>query len=224
MLTPRKKLTRKELHKDPLLEKVALVTDMAQVHSQKLTYAAIGLIALIAISYAYMTYKKDQDAESINKLVAAEQIFYSGDYKEAIRRLEKYCTEYEGTQGGGLGTFYLASSYYNTDQFDFALNYYNQYIDDYGDNSLLVVSSMAGIAACYEGQNKYEEAAQQYEKVVNQYPDFYLRGEYMMDAARCYKVLGKIDIAKQWFDKVIKELPETVYSRDAKLALDELGA
>ena len=98
------------------------------------------------------------------------------------------------------------------------------YLDDYADNSLLTVSSMAGIAACYEGQNKYQEAADQYEKVIRKYPDYYLRAEYMMSAARCNKTIGKSDKAKEWYQQVVKDFPESSYSREAKLALDELGA
>jgi len=224
MLTPRKKLTRKELHKDPLLQKIASASDYAQANSQRIMYGVVGVLAIAAIVYAYISYKHTRDDESINKLVAAEQIFYSGDYKESIRRLEKYCTEYEGTKGGGLGVFYLASSYFNTDQYDFALNNFQTYLDDYSDNSLLSVSAMAGIAACYEGLNRYQDATDQYEKVIHKFPDYYLRGEYMMSAARCNRTLGKTDKAKEWYQQVVKDFPESTYSREAKLALDELGA
>jgi outer membrane protein assembly factor BamD (BamD/ComL family) len=224
MLTPRKKFSRKELHKDPLLDKIATASELAQTHKQKLTAVALGVVVVAALIYGYFNYRSERNEESINKLAAPEQTYFSGDYREAIRRLEKYCAEYEGTQGGGMATFYLANAYYNTDQFDFALERYKMYVDDYSNSQLLTVSSMIGIAACYEGQNKYQEAVDQYKKVIDKFSDVHERPECMMSLARCYKILNQSENAKAWYSRVVKDFPESGLARDAKQALDELGA
>jgi TolA-binding protein len=224
MLTPRKKFSRKELHKDPLLQKIAVASDLAQTHKQKVMAGAVGLLVLAAAIYGYLSYRHDRNDESINKLAAAEQVYFSGDFRESIRRLEKFCAEYDGATGAGIATFYLAHSYYNTDQFDFALEKYKSYVDDYNDNKLFTVSSMIGIAACYEGQNKYQEAAEQYKKVIDKYPDAYQKADCMMSLARCCRTLNQSEEAKGWYSKIVKEYPESIYARDAKTALDELGA
>ena len=224
MLTPRKKISRKELHKDPLLNKIATVSDFTQENRQVLTRIAMAVAAVVVIVYAYVTYHKSQDEESINKLVFAEQVYFSGDYREAIRRLEKYCTEYEGTKGGSTGTYYLANSYFNTDQFDFALTNYEKYVSDYGDNEIFTISSMTGIAACYEGLNKYQEAVDQYEKTLKKYPECYNKAEIMMSLARAYRVMNQTDNAKTWYSRIVKEFPESSLSREAKSSLEELGS
>ncbi|MBL7995287.1 tetratricopeptide repeat protein [bacterium] len=224
MLTPRKKISRKELQQDPLLNKIATVSDFTQANRQTIMRIAMAVGAVAVIIYAYVTYHKSQNEESINKLVSAEQIYFSGDYREAIRRLEKFCTEYEGTTGGSAGTYYLANSYFNTDQYDFALTNYEKYIDDYGDNEVFTVSSMLGIAACYEGLNKYQEAVDQYEKTLKKYSDNYNKAEIMMSLARAYRVMNQSDNAKTWYGRIVKEFPETSLSREAKSALEELGS
>jgi TolA-binding protein len=224
MLTPRKKISRKELHKDPLLNKIATVSDYAEVHRQTITRVAIGVAALAVVVYAYVTYRQSQNDEALNKLVSAEQVYFSGDYREAIRRLEKYCTEYDGTDGGGIGTYYLANSYFNTDQYDFALTNYEKYLDDYSDNEVFTVSSMLGIAACYEGLNKYQEAVAQYETTLKKYPESHAKAEIMMDLARAYRVMSQPDNARTWYGKIVKEFPESSLSREAKSALEELGS
>jgi TolA-binding protein len=224
MLTPRKKISRKELHKDPLLNKIATVSDYAQDNRQIITRVVMAVAVLAIAVYAYVTYHNAQNEESVNKLVSAEQVYLSGDYREAIRRLEKYCTEYEGTKGGSVGTYYLANSYFNTDQFDFALTNYQKYVDDYGDNEVFAVSSMLGIAACNEGLNKYQEAADQYEKTLNKYPNALNKADIMMSLARVYRVMNKADNAKSWYGKIVKEFPESSLSREAKSALEELGS
>ncbi len=219
MLTPRKKMTRKELHKDPLMQKVAAVTDYAQANRDRLMYVVGGIAALVVAVYVYFNYRSTLDTESINRLSTPERIFFSGDYREAIKRLEKYCAEYEGTQGGGIGTV----SYYQTDQFDFALSNYRIYVDDYGDQEVYAAASMAGMAACYEALNQHLEAADQYEKVIAKYPDFFQRPGYMIHLARCFKNLGDNVTAKAWLDRVVKEYPESSYARDARNAIDEMG-
>jgi TolA-binding protein len=224
MLTARKKFTRKELHKDPLLAKIAMATDYAKLNRDKMSKALTGVIVAIAAVWGYMYYKSSIDEDSLNRLYQAEQAYLSGDNKEAIRRLAKYLAEFEGTKGGELATFYLANAYYQTDQFDFALEQYENYVDDYGSNDLLTASAMAGIAACYEAQNKYADAAVQYEAVAGKFPEHYQRTEYMMGAARCYKMLGNVESAKSWYERVVKEYPETTYAREARLAIDEFGA
>ncbi len=223
MANPKKKLSRKQLHHDPLMEKVTAVTDFAQEHSKRIGYVVGGLAVLAIIIYSYVTYRDNQNTESINKLVPAEQVFFAGDYKESIRRLESYCAEWEGTDGGGIGTYYLATSYFNTDQFDFAKQYYEAYVDHYSDHEHFTASSIAGIAASWEGLNNYEEAISQYERVISKYPDFYMTPDYMLSLARCYKMIQKQDEAKKVYEQITKKYPETNYARDAKAGLDELG-
>lgn len=223
MLTPRKKMTRKELHKDPLLQKVATITDYAQENQKRITYVMAGIAIAVVAVYAYFSYRDNTNAESLNKLTAAERIFQSGDYREAIKRLEKYCAEYEGTAGGGIGTYYLAVSYLNTDQFDFALENFQKYVDDYGDNEVFTASAYAGLASCYEALNKYEDACDTYEKVISKFPEFFQRPGYMMSLSRCYRLLNQPDNARTWLDKIVKEYPESSYARDAKIALEEIG-
>lgn len=224
MLTPRKKISRKELHKDPLLNKIATVSDFTQDNRQMITRIAMAVAAVAVIVYAYVTYHNSQNEESINKLVSAEQVYFSGDYRESIRRLEKYCTEYDGTKGGSAGTYYLANSYFNTDQFDFALTNYQKYLDDYGDNEVFTVSSMLGIAACYEGLNKFQEAVDQYEKTLKKFSDSHNKAEIMMSLARAYRVMNQTENAKIWYSKIVKEFPESSLSREAKSSLEELGS
>lgn len=223
MLSARKKFTRKELHKDPLLEKIANVTDYAKTNQDQLTKILTGVVVVIAVVWGYMYYRSSINEESMNRLVSAEQAYLSGDHREAIRRLAKYLTEFEGTSGGGLATYYLANSYYQTDQYDFALEQYELYVDDYADSELLTAAAMGGRAACLEAQSKYDEAAGAYISAIAKYPDYYLRAEYMMSAARCYKMLGNTEQAKEWYDKVVAEYPESTTAREAKLAIDELG-
>ncbi len=224
MLSARKKFTRKELHKDPLLAKISEVTDYAKLNQDKITKILTGVVVAIAATWGYLYYKSSINEESLNRLYQAEQTYFSGDNKEAIRRLAKYLAEFEGTRGGGLATFYLANAYYQTDQFDFALEQYEHYVDDYADSDLLTASAMAGVAACYEAQNKYADAAAEYESVASKFPKYYLRPEYMMGAARCYKMLGNVGSAKNWYERVIAEYPDAAATREAKLALDEFGS
>ncbi len=224
MLTPRKKISRKELHKDPLLSKIAAASDYAQENRQLITRIVTGVIIAAVAVYAYVTYHNSQNEESVNKLVPAEQVYLSGDYREAIRRLEKFCTEYDGTTGGGVGTYYLANSYFNTDQYDFALTNYQKYVDDYADNEVFTLSSMLGIAACHEGLNKYQEAVGQYETVLKKFPNAYNKADIMMSIARAYRVMQQSDNAKSWYEKIVKDFPESSISREAKSALEELGA
>ncbi len=223
MSNPKKKLSRKQLHHDPLMERVTAVSDFAQVHSKRIGYVIGGIALLAIIIYSYMTYRSNQNAESVNKLVTAEQVFFSGDYKEAIRRLERFIPEWEGTTGGGMGTYYLATAYFNTDQFDFAKQYYESYVNDYSDNELFAASSMAGIAACWEGLNNYDEAIGQYERTIGKFPDFYLTPEYMLSLARCYKMAQKYDEAKKVYERVTKDFPESNYARDARAGMEELS-
>lgn len=223
MANPKKKLTRKQLHHDPLMEKVTAVTDFAQKHSQRITYAIGAVVAVIIILYAYFSYRSNQNTESLNKLVIAEQVFFSGDYREAIRRLERYVSEWEGTIGGGIGTYYLATAYLQTDQFDFAKQYYESYVNDYADYDLYTAASIAGIAACAEAMNNYDEAIEQYKKVIRKYPEFYLTPDYMLALARCYRLTQKYDEAREVYERITKEYPESAYARDAKAGLDELS-
>jgi len=223
MLKPKKKLTRKELHKDPLMEKLTAISDYTQSNSKMISYTIAGTLILAVIVYGYINNRNTANAESMNKLFTAEQVYFGGNYVEAIRKLEKFCKLHEGTKGAALGEFYLANSYYNTNQFEFAIKHFEIYLDDYAHIKELTVTSIAGIAASHEGLDNYKEAVKYYQQAVEDYPDFYLRPDYMLALARCHKELGELQQAHNWFEQVIENYPDSKFARTAKKERDLLG-
>jgi multisubunit Na+/H+ antiporter MnhB subunit len=97
MLKPKKKITRKEIQRDPFLESV----DQAQAHLEEnrslYMKAAIGLIVVL-IGYNIMTekstqHKLDASAALGQALVALDR----GDVTNAQFQLETVLNEFEGT-------------------------------------------------------------------------------------------------------------------------------
>ena len=57
MLRPKKKITRKELKKDPVLEKISQIENLVRNQRKLFTYLSIGIIAAILLTILLISSK-----------------------------------------------------------------------------------------------------------------------------------------------------------------------
>lgn len=217
-----KRLSKREMKKDALFETIDRVSDFTQDNSR--TILGIGAIVVIAILALYILndHYQQNEQEAANKLAPSERLYLNKDYKKAIISLENFIVDYNGTRAAGTATFYLANTYFESDDFENAQRFYENYIDDYGNNPFFDVSARAGLAACYEAERDFARAAEIYADLIDSYPDSFTKPDYMLSAARCFQRSGDLTEASRWLNQLIKAYPNTSQSRDAELQLQVL--
>ncbi len=223
MLTPKKKLTRREMKQDKLVTTWFKVTDYLSEHSRELTMAVGGGVLVVALFFLFNWMKARDELNASEKFVQARTEYNKQNYFAAIPLLEKFVNEYGGTPSAGLATIYLANAYMHNKDYANAEKFYKQYLDDVDDDPILSISAAYGLAATYEERGDYAKAAGLYEEAASQHDDSYRAPQLLISAARCFKQAGQAEGARRALQKLIDKYPKSALAEEAKLLMAEAG-
>lgn len=210
MLTKQKKLSKKEIKQDKLVEFYYKSVAFYEENKNKV-YIYIGVVAVAIFAvYLYLNYQSDQNKEAGAKLANVMDLFDNGAFLEAIEGkqgtnligLKKIVQDYGSTENGETAKIYLADSYSNLGKLDEALKYYEDYD---GDIEMYIAASLAGQAGIYSYRNDYEKAAELYLKASRVSKNNILNPDYMYQAALNYLEAGHKEEAKDLFEAIKDE-------------------
>ncbi len=226
MLAKKKKLSKKEIKEDKL------VTTFYEAKSfydeyQTAIFSVVGIIAAIVIVAVLYTSKVEESNLSASvELGRVINTYNAGLYLQAIEGkagtqeigLEKIVDEYGGSGQGELARIYLANAYFYTEQYDKAMEAYDEYS---GSDNLMVASALAGKAGCYENEKNYESAAKYFSKAANVSKYVPSNPSYLLNAGINYLKVKNNSEAKSALNKVKKDYKTSLEARqvDKYLAL-----
>jgi TolA-binding protein len=223
MLTPKKKLTKREIKEDKLVTTWLKLTDWLEQHTREVLLA-VGGVALVAALIFFFNWMKSRDEQNASEKFAQARAEYNKqNYVAAIPILEKLVSESGGTASANIATLYLANAYMQTKDYANAEKYYQRYLDDGDNDPILRVSAAFGLAATQEERGEFAKAAQLYEEAANDYDDSYRAPQLLMNAGRCYKQANQAETARRVLQKLIDQYPKSNLVEEAKLLLAETG-
>jgi TolA-binding protein len=219
MLKPKKKITRQELKEDKLVKTTLQVKNYLEENSKQVTYAVLIIFVFVLVIIWYR-YDSQKSSLAANEQLGMAQIeFTNGNYTKATSRLLQLIQNYESTPEAQQGMFLLANIYYQQSEYTQARDYFKQFIDAYSGSSILLASGYAGLAACYETENNYAEAARLYEKAADEAGKFTDADEYFYLAGICYKKAGDQVKAREQFEILTGEHADGLRAKDAETQL-----
>jgi tetratricopeptide (TPR) repeat protein len=219
MLQKKKKLSKKEIKQDKLVELYYNFEKYFEKYKNKiLTYAGVVVVAAAAV-YFYLNQKADENEKAGLELSRVMSFFEQGAYLEAIEGkqgsniigLKKIVEEYSGTENGESAKIYLADCYSYLGNYDEAFKYYKDYDGSIG---YLKAASLAGQAGYYASQKNYEKAADLYleaskiSQTNSQNPD------YLLHAGLNYMKNGNNDEAKVLFNKIKEDYMTSLANKE----------
>ncbi|MCR4416580.1 MAG: tetratricopeptide repeat protein [Ignavibacteria bacterium] len=219
MLAPKKKISKKEIKQDKLVETYFKAKTFFE-ENQKTILIGLGSFVVIVFLIIYFVRRSgEREIEATTMLGNVINLYDQGQYQQAIdgvpakkiRGLKYIADEYGNTESGEAAKIFLANSYYQLGKIDEALKYYEDYD---GDNKLFQATALAGAAACYELKGNKEEAAKLYVKAAKVASSEVSTPEYLLYAARLNAELGKKDEAKKLLDLIKKEYQNSAQARD----------
>ena len=227
MLTKKKKLSRKEIKQDKLVETYYKIYGFIQENRQRVTLYGGLLVVLIFAAIFYVNNRKQKNEAAGVELARVMDLFNAGNYKEAIDGqpgtviigLKKIVDEYGSTPNGETAKIFLADSYNLLGKTEDAYKYYKDYS---GDIKLYESTALAGQAGYFASKNNYSEAAELYEKAANVTDANVLNSEYLLKAGINYMKEGKSSEAKKAFEKVQKDYGTTASAREVQRYLVQL--
>lgn len=219
MLTKQKKLVRKEIKEDKLVEFYYKSLNFFEENKNKV-FTYLGAVAVVVIAVIlYMNYKSGQNEEAANHLAKVMEMYDQGDYLGAIEGkkdvkmlgLKDIVAQYGSTENGETAKIYLADSYANLGKSDEAFKYYEDYS---GDIDIFKATSLAGQAGYLSVKKEYEKAADLYMKASKVSKYDVMNADYIYQAAVNYFEAGEKDQAKNLLQTIKDDYKtSSVYSQ-----------
>jgi tetratricopeptide (TPR) repeat protein len=228
MLKQKKKLSKKEIKEDKLINFYKSSVNFFEKYKNKVfTYGGV-LVVVIAAIYFYLNQKSENNEKASLELSRVMPIYSQGSYLEAIEGkqgtniigLKRIVEEYGGTENGETAKIYLANSYAFLGNYDEAFKYYKDYS---GSIDYFEAASLAGQAGYYAMKGDFEEAANLYLKaskisqVNSQNPD------YMLNAGIYFLKAGEKDEAKMLFNKIKEDYSTSLANREVDKYLAQVN-
>ena len=207
MLQKQKKLSKKEIKEDKLLNFYKTAVVFFENYKNKIFIYAGVLVAVAAIVYFYVNQKSESNENAGLELSRIMLLYDQGAYLEAIEGrqgtniigLKKLVEDFGGSENGETAKIYLANSYAFLGNYDEAFKYYNDYS---GSIDYFEAASLAGQGGYYAVKEDFEKAANLYlkaskmSKINSQNPD------YLLNAGIYYLKAGEKEEAKILFNRI----------------------
>jgi len=218
VLAKKKKLSKKEIQEDKL------VTTFYEAKSfyegnRTMLFSVIGAVVVAIVAVLFYTSKVGE-----NNLLASTELsrvinsYNSGLYQQAIDGkagteeigLLKIVNNYSGSEQGEVARIYLANAYFYTEQYDKALEAFEDYS---GSDILMVASAIAGQASCYEVKGEHSDAAKYYAKAANVSDYTPANPDYLLGAGINYIKTKNYNEAKVVLNKIKNDYGSSSASR-----------
>ena len=190
MLRARKKITKKELKHDAMLEMIYKVETYVRSNSKLIIYGGSALLAIILISVMMIRSKQEAEISATSAVGIAQYKLLFGDFQDVVVRIEDALRKYPGTKAVKEGRFYLASANFQLGNKEEAERNFSDYINSGSDDRILEASAYAGIGAVREDKQDFTAAAENYRKAALASETPYLSNKYLLSATRNYYYAG----------------------------------
>lgn len=225
--TPEKTSRRQELRQNMLVELYGRLLLLYEDNRQLVYGLGVALIALILAVPGYVYYQQQQSQQANQMLGQILPTYEQGNYEQALNGTSQaaglltIADDYSGTDAGNLAAFYAASAFYEQEEYDRALEYYQQF--DKG-NDFIGASAYAAEASIYESRGELEKAASHYEQAASQYDNKLTAPRYLLEAGQAYEDAGDYASAEQVYQRVKDEYPDAEQSSDVERYLARVRA
>lgn len=191
MLKPRKKITRAELKRDPLMETVYNIRHFWSAHQRRLNRYTVGLLIMIVLILVFGRWRSAKNDQAATVAGIATMDFGQGRYGEVINQVTQNLEEFGGLPAFGDAVFILARAELLSGDSLLARQHFQLFLDDYGANAVLTSGAWTGLAVIAEGRGQFAEAGKQYHKAYRKAPTRSLRRSNAIFAGRCFILAGR---------------------------------
>lgn len=222
MLKAKKKYTKRELKQDQFVLATMKAKSFLEDHSRQIVYGVLGVIAVVALVWFYLSSQKSAQKEALSLLSTGQEQIRTGDKENGMATFTEIVERFSGTSAAGQAAFFLAKFYWEDNDFTQAKKYFKVVIDKHAGKNIMTQTAHAGYADCLMVEKNYPEAAKHYEKAATTDPMFPMAADYFYSAAQAYRQAGNPKKARELSDKVIKDYNNPALKNRAEVLLQSL--
>ena len=166
MLKPKRKITSKELKKDPFLESIYSIKQ--HFDEKKPQYLKIGLsvVVVFLVGFLYNSNSVTNENEADYGLSIGMVYLNQGDYQNAIMQFQQIVDEYSSTNSGYDASFHIGKIHFERGNYDLALPHFERYASG-SKNNFILSSAYESLSAIYEDKNNLDDAISYQKKSIN---------------------------------------------------------
>ena len=130
MLKPSRKILRKEIKKDPLLDYLEKIENGFEENRKTIINISIFFVAIIITGLIYVNNQNDIELESSSAFGSALVAYSNSDYDNAKFQFESISSNYEGTESEIFSNYYLGRIAYDSGEYNEAKFLLNDFLDN----------------------------------------------------------------------------------------------
>ncbi|HJM46961.1 MAG TPA: tetratricopeptide repeat protein [Candidatus Marinimicrobia bacterium] len=165
MLKPRKKITRKEIKKDPVLERVVTTYSFIQDKQKLLTKIGIGIVIGFVLFNIWNNHVHNKNEESSYIFSKALVAWQTGDVDNALLHFETLTDDFDGTDNGKIARYWLGLIAYNTGDLVSSTKYLKQFVK-FGKADILLPNAFQLLANLSLNDENYKIAHTYFKKAI----------------------------------------------------------
>jgi TolA-binding protein len=215
------KITRQQIKEDKFTNYMLLTRDWFLDNWQIVAILAAVVALIIAGTVYFFRMKSSKELDAATRLTKAVAEIRRQNFQVAILELKTISDEFGGDIGG-MALFNLGNAYYDSKNYDEAINSFKKYIDEYKLDKLTTASAYAGIAVSLECKGDFPAAGDKFVEAIRYYPDSPSAPDYYLGAVRTYVQAGDRTKADQMFKELEEKFPGLEYSRTAARLIAQL--
>ncbi|MFQ6678239.1 MAG: tetratricopeptide repeat protein [Fidelibacterota bacterium] len=202
MFKARKKITRREIQKDPFLEGLYSIKMFFSNNKQKIIQLSIGIVlGVIVVTYIY-NKKLTQNQAAETALGKALVSLTKGDKDDGRLKLELLVDDFSGSKPAQKGLFLLGKNYYEIEDYLTAKSYLNEFIEDPSDE--FHASALTLLAEIEKNNSNIESAAEYYQRAISASTTNFQKIQTQLNLAKFYLEIGKYKESKLLLDSILK--------------------
>ncbi len=220
MLKPKRKISKREIKKDPFLE---FINDTQRLYNdnKKLIYQVIvGIIVIVTVIF-FVSNSRTSSGKTSEALLGKALLSQDmGDFENAEFQLQTLVDDFDGTRAGIEGKYFLGKMLYDDGDIETASEYLSEYVKN-GDNAILMTTAYKILAEIALKNNDAEKAEKYLQKGTKFAENTVYYQEMSLLLANQLFENGKINKAKNIVDDILQQ--DNILFSTKKTAEELLG-
>ena len=136
-------------------------------------------------------------------------------YLKALEEFDQVIALYPRSKAAQNARFFKLNCQYYLGKYDDVLSGAQEYLKKYSGGHF-TTQALLTMAYSYEQKNEYQKACEEYNNILEKYPDYLLRDSIYMDLGRCYEELNDMEKAKEAYQQVLINFPNSIFVKKAE--------
>jgi tetratricopeptide (TPR) repeat protein len=222
VLNPEKRITKAQMKQDKVVTFALKSGEYIQQHKNNFIYAAIGVVAIVAIIFLFSYMGNKKEAEAVQIFGKAQ---LAGAMNQGALAITDYLTildNYGSTDIASRACFFIGETYARQNKFDSAAIYFQKFVSDFNDDVSLLPAAYAGGGNAYEQTRQFDKAGEFYFKAAEIANDDFRSPDYYMSAGRAYMQGSNSAKAKEAYQKVVDKFRRSQVYSEARKKIAEI--